>query len=132
MRAKKNGFTLLEMLVVMVVIAILSGLGVTGYRMAQRQAKEGCAKADIERLRTALEEYRVEFGRYPQQGTSINIADLSDVGFLTNAVEDVVLVDPWGNGYRYQCSAPFLYRIWSEGQDNTVAEDDIDPSKAGY
>ena len=55
------------------------------------------------------------------------------IGFLTNAVEDAALVDPWGNGYRYQCSEPFLYSIWSAGQDalsGTV--DDVDPSKVGY
>jgi general secretion pathway protein G len=137
MGVKKRGFTILELLAVMVIIAILTGLGAKGYNLARRKSKETRAKADIEKLRTTLEEYRVKYGNYPVQDPVGPFGNLSDIDFLTNSVEGVSLVDPWGNEYRYyRDSDPrnrFLYKIWSEGQDaSDGTEDDIDPSQAGY
>ncbi len=133
---KRDGFTLLELLVVMAIIAILAGLGAKGYRLAKRTAKESRAKAEIEKIRTALEEYRVEYGAYPVQDSGGSFGGLAEIGDLTNAVEGVQLTDPWGNAYQYQRSAGaqnrFLYRIWSMGQDPDSAVDDIYPSNAGY
>jgi general secretion pathway protein G len=128
----KQGFTLLELLVVMAIIAILAGLGAKGYSLARRQAKEGQAKADIEKLRTALNEYRVEFGRYPQQQYPAELSRLVEINDLTNLVEDIELIDPWGNPYQYVCTNRFLYSIWSEGQDTETGKDNINPSRAGY
>lgn len=124
MVGKKRGFTILELLAVMAIIAILAGLGARGYSLAKRQAKESRAKAGIEKLRNLLNEYRVEYGRYP--------ASLSDIGPLTNSVEGIEWTDPWSNDYQYLCTNRFLYRIWSEGQDAATDDDNIDPSKPGY
>ena len=136
MGEKKRGFTILELLVVMAIIAILAGLGARGYNLAKRKAKESRAKADIEKLRTILNEYRVEFGDYPESEAEVSFRDLGEIRFLTNAVEGVALVDPWGSEYQYQRSSGpqnrFLYRIWSEGQDTEIDDDNIDPSKPGY
>lgn len=136
MVGQKRGFTLLELLVVMAIIAILAGLGAKGYNLAKRQAKESRAKADIEKLRTALGEFRVEHGAYPKQDPAGRFRTLPDIDFLTNAVEGVSLVDPWGNDYQYYRASGsqnrFLYRIWSEGQDTGTDTDNIDPSKPGY
>jgi len=129
MAGRKSGVTLLELLVVMAILAILAGLGVKGYTFARRQAKEALAKSEIEKLRNALEEFRVQFGRYPQQETPGGIPRLDD---LTNAVDDVELTDPWGRPYQYVCTDRFLYSIWSEGQDVQEDSDNIDPSKPGY
>ena len=129
---KRRGFTLLELLTVMVIIAVLSGLGAGGYSLARRQAKESRAKVDLEKWRAALNEYRVELGSYPAQNPGAPIRSVSAIGFLTNAVEGVESIDPWGNAYQYQCTNRFAYRIWSEGQDTETDDDNIDPSKTGY
>lgn len=124
MVGKKCGFTLLELIAVMAIIAILAGLGAKGYNAARHQAKESRAKAEIEKLRNLLNEYRVEYGRYP--------ATLFDIGPLTNSVEGLEWIDPWGHDYQYLCTNRFLYTIWSEGQDSSTDADNIDPSKLGY
>lgn len=125
----KRGFTLLELLAVMAIIVLLAGLGAKGYRLARRQAKEGRAMAELETLRNALNEYRVEFGRYPRQDPADGFRALPEIGFLTNAVEGAVLEDPWGEPYRYVCTNRFLYTLWSVGQDGSDGtEDDIGPS----
>jgi general secretion pathway protein G len=133
---KKQGFTLLELLVVMAIIALLAGLGSRGYSLSRRKARESRAKADIEKLRNALMEYRVEFGAYPVADSDTDFGRLGEIGYLTNAVEGVSLIDPWGRPYQYRRSAGsqhrFLYSIWSEGQNSETDDDNIDPSKAGY
>ena len=128
----RSGFTMLELLAVMVIVSILIGLGAKGYSLARRQAKESRAKAEIETLRTALNEYRVENGRYPAQASSVGFKDLTEITKLTNAVEGASLFDPWGHAYQYQSTNRFRYRIWSEGQDMESASDNIDPSLLGY
>lgn len=126
------GFTLLELIVVMAILAILAGLGAGGYRLARRSAKEGQAKAEIELLRTALEEYRVEYGRYPEQFSGGNFSSMGELGKLTELIEISVIDDPWGRPYQYQSTNRFLYRVWSEGENLASDTDNIDPSQVGY
>jgi len=124
MTAHRRGFTLLELLAVIAIIAILSGLGVKGYTLSRRKAKESQAKTAIEILRTALVEYRIEYGAYP--------ADLSDLNELNNQTGTLEFNDPWKNPYQYECSDRFLYRIWSEGADQETTADNIEPTETGY
>ncbi|WP_372808820.1 type II secretion system protein GspG [Pontiella sp.] len=130
-RGRRRGFTLLELLAVLVVVAVLIGLGAKGYRFAQRQAKESCALAEIGIFGNALNEYRAEYGRYPEQTTADGVSALPELDELKRLAEGVVPVDPWGNEYQYVCTNRFLYRIWSKGQDAINAEDDISPFNPG-
>lgn len=132
MSGSRVGFTLLELIVVMAILALLAGLGAGGYRLARRSAKEGQAKAEIEQLRMALDEYRVEFGRYPEQFSDGDFADIAEISTLTDLAGTMVLSDPWGRAYQYQSTNRFLYNIWSEGEDAEMDDDNIDPSRIGY
>lgn len=127
-----QGFTLIELLAVLAIIAILAVVGSKGYDYARRQAKESRAKAELEKLRLALDEFRVEYGRYPEQTTASGFRNLAAIKLLTNSVEGIDLVDPWGRDYQYQCTNRFLYRIWSMGQNADTDADDIEPSKTEY
>lgn len=123
------GFTLLELLVVLLIIGILISLGAGGYSLARRSAKEGQAKADIELLRNALEEYRVEYGSYPPA--------VGPVAVITNFLSPLVsgelqAVDPWGRDYQYSSTNRFSYLIYSQGIDAEDDADNIDPSRVGY
>lgn len=135
-RASRKGFTLLELLAVLAILAVLIGLGAKGGSLARREAKVGRAKADIGLIRNALEEFRVQYGQYPEMDVAGGIDRLPELGFLTNAVPDIALEDPWGNYYQYYRGGHqtnrFLYRIWSKGADPGSDADDIDPSKPGY
>ena len=137
MAVARRGFTLIELLVVMVIIVLLIGLGVGGYGHARREARESAAKAGIEKLRTALTEYRAEYGGYPPHPSSA-FSDMLDslpteqTDAFFDSVDGLELMDPWGRPYQYLSTNRFLYSIWSTGQDETDGSDDIDPSKAGY
>lgn len=126
-----SGFTLLELLAVIAIVALLIGIGVKGYSLAQRSAKEALALADLEKLGLALNEHRVEFGRYPEQETAGPVPRLD---FFSETVEDLQWIDPWGGAYQYLCLATnrFVYRLWSTGQDPEYDGDNIESSTSGY
>lgn len=105
----------------MAIIGILMALGTGGYSVAKRRAKMGQARADLEKVRNALEEYRAEYGYYPDATSMANL--LSDC--LTNTVDQLQQTDPWGNDYEYLRSSRFVYQVWSTGERVENAADDI-------
>lgn len=60
-----NGFTLIELLVVITIIAFLAVIGIVAFGNAQKQARDGRRRADIEAIATALESNRTSAGQYP-------------------------------------------------------------------
>ena len=129
---------MLELLAVLAIIAILAGIGFGGYRLASREAKNGRATAEIEKLRAALEEFRVEYGRYPASVGTNSMAELvtalspQQAKLLTSSVEGLEFFDPWGNAYRYLCNNRFSYSLWSGGLDPDDTGDNIGSSSREY
>lgn len=60
-----KGFTLIELMVVVTIIAFLSVIGIVAFTNAQKQARDGRRRADIEAIATALESNRTSDGKYP-------------------------------------------------------------------
>ena len=71
---KRGGFTLVELLVVMTIIAILLGLGLVSYQGAHKSARDGRRKADLEEIRSALEMYRADESSYPTASGDVDSA----------------------------------------------------------
>lgn len=69
-RKLRRAFTLVEMLVVMVIIAILAGLILSGAGFAQKTAAKKRAKTEIAAMEAALESYKADNGIYPRSGAS--------------------------------------------------------------
>ncbi len=63
--AGSAGFTLVEILVVISIIAILAGLSMSGLLVGRQSGEEGAVKANIINLVSSLEQYAVEHGDYP-------------------------------------------------------------------
>jgi len=68
---KKNGFTLVELIVVIAIIGVLVSLGYTNYQTSLARARDGKRKGDLEQIRSALEMYRTDNQAYPA-GTLIS------------------------------------------------------------
>jgi general secretion pathway protein G len=66
---KNSGFTILEILVVVAIIAILTTLGMVSYTQVNKRARDGKRRADLEQVRSALVLYRVDNGSYPSSIT---------------------------------------------------------------
>lgn len=104
---KHAGFTLLEVMVVMVIIGILAALIVPNVMGRLDDAKIVAAKSDIAGLSQGLKLYRLDNGRYPtsEQGlaalvTKPNTEPLPQ-NWKTNGYLDKLPKDPWGHDYKY-------------------------------
>lgn len=65
MKSSKSGFTLIEILVAMTIVAVLMGLALVSYQGARKSARDGKRKVDLEQVRSALEMCRADTGSYP-------------------------------------------------------------------
>ncbi len=108
----EKGFTLIELMIVIVIIGILATLLVPKIMEAPEEAKRTKAKADIKTIESALKLYKIDTGNYPttEQGLDalIRKPDMAPVpkrwregGYLEG---DSVPKDPWGNPYYYTAS----------------------------
>jgi len=65
---RTRGFTLIELLIVVAIIAILAAIAVPNFLEAQTRAKVSRAKTDMRTISTALESYKIDTNKYPEQG----------------------------------------------------------------
>ena len=133
---RRLGFTLVELMTVIAIIGILAGLilGIAGY--AARKADRSKAIAELEKIKGALEEYRLEFGAYPSLAGPLTNAVFNAVrnrltNSMRNAVTDLQFIDPWGNGYEYKQASDYSYALWSVGANSLDAGDDISSEMGG-
>lgn len=151
LKSQVSGFTLIELLVVVTIIGIFAGivLGVSG--LVTQKGDRARAIADMEKIKNALEEFRIAYGNYPVNVTASDSANLIDslwvrpqsegkkpfitAKFLTNAATASAFLDPWGNSYHYlhrsgppyadQNNSKFGYDLWSLGPNSVSNTDDI-------
>jgi len=99
---KKNGFTFIEILVSVTIIAVLIAIGVASYASVNRRARDAKRKSDLEQIRSALEQYRADFGSYPDTGASGWFDSFPDgddwIDDLTPAYMDNLPADPKNSG----------------------------------
>lgn len=62
---RRQGFTFIEMLVVVTLIGILSLIGVANFRVANQKSRDGRRQGDLQQIRAALELYRTDQNAYP-------------------------------------------------------------------
>lgn len=108
-----KGFTLLELLVVLVILGLLAGLVGPGVIRQLGGAKSNTAKLQIKDLAGKLDIYKLEVGRYPttQEGLQALVQAPSGVaGWNGPYINAAQAKDPWGNDYRFA----------SPGQHNTT------------
>ncbi len=104
-RRREDGFTLLELLVVMVIIGLLAGLVAPRYFGQLGKSNTKVAKAQINALEQALDQFRLDVGRYPtsEEGLeSLNQAPADVEGWSGPYLKKGIPLDPWGRAYLYQ------------------------------
>ena len=134
MRAAR-GFTLLELLVVVLIIGLLTGI--VGPRLMGQigRSEVTAAKAQIDSLDKAVQAYRLDMGQYPanDQGLrALMAAPGADTRWRGPYMKNAIPNDPWGMAYQYRMpgSGGRDYDIVSLGRDKTTggSGDDADIS----
>jgi general secretion pathway protein G len=102
---KSRGFTLLELLVVMVIIGLLVGYVAPMYFKQVGKSEIKVARAQIESFGKALDQYRLDTGHYPttEQGLAALVAKPTDEARWDGPyLKKGVPLDPWGSAYTYK------------------------------
>lgn len=120
--SSQSGFTLIEIMVVMVIIAILASLIVPRVINRPDEARRVAARTDIATIDQALKLYRLDNGRYPSTEQGLNALVTKPVAEPVpgnwKPYLDFLPKDPWGKPYQY--SNPGQHGeidIWSFGAD---------------
>ena len=109
--ADRRGFTLIEIMVVMVILGILAGLIIPRIMGRPEEARRTKARIQIESIETALKLYKLDNGLYPTTDQGLQaLVQPPSVGKLANAWREGgylekgrVPKDPWDNEYVYLC-----------------------------
>jgi general secretion pathway protein G len=129
----QDGFTLIEMMVVILIIGLLALMIVPRLKGVADRAKRTKAQADIAELKQALDRYYLDNGSYPtsDQGLQALITPPTSGRVPTNYEEGGYIEklpdDPWGHPYVYQSDGS-TYVLKSYGPDGVQSQDDIDGS----
>ncbi len=119
---QQEGFTLIEIMVVILILGLLATLVVQSLRGATDKAKRTKAMADIAELKTALDRYYIDNGSYPssEQGLQALVTPPSQGTQTANYEEGGYIRripnDPWNNPYAYQSDGN-NYTLKSLGAD---------------
>ena len=123
-----RGFSLIELLVVIIILGLLAGL--VGPRLFGRvgQSKQAAARAQIELFSAALDQYRLDVGSYPPSGAGLDALVKNPNAQNWNGPylkKNLVPVDPWGKPYLYKCCPGDHgdYDIWTLGADGAPGGD---------
>jgi general secretion pathway protein G len=118
------GFTLVEIMVVVVIIGLLATVVVLNVLPSQDRARIEKARADIGRIEQAVEMFRLDMGRYPTTDEGLEVlvtapgdarlaARFPEGGYINRLPED-----PWGGSYQYMSPGEHgRFDVWSHGAD---------------
>jgi general secretion pathway protein G len=137
-RSNQDGFTLIEIMVVILILGLLATIVVQSLRGATDKAKRVKAQADIAELKTGLDRYYLDAGSYPttDQGLQSLVAAPSGgnvpANYESGGYLQSIPKDPWGNAYYYQSDGN-SYVLKSFGADGVEGGEgknaDIDGSQ---
>jgi general secretion pathway protein G len=133
MQSKQQGFTLLEIMIVVGIIVILLGLAISKIGNPTGFAKQTAVRADVQAIGTQLQLYDSMNGFYPttEQGLQALVTQPSTDPKPARWYQlfKQAPKDPWGSDYVYRCPGqrnPSSYDLYSAGPDRRADTDDDD------
>lgn len=136
-RRLERGFTLVELLVVLAILALLVAITTPQVLKYLARAKVDTARIEIKNLSTALDLFLIDVGRYPTQQEGLE-ALVTNPGALERwhgpyLKATSVPLDPWGRAYQYRVPGQQSdFDVYTLGPDaNATGESSAPPAKEG-
>jgi general secretion pathway protein G len=133
--SRRGGFSLIELLLVLVILAILAAVVVPKFTGRSEDARIAAAKTDVSQMETAIDMFEQDAGRFPSTSEGLTVLTRqqglgSDVkAWKGPYLKREVPTDPWGNPYVYRQPGNVNttgYDLFSMGKDGKEGnEDDI-------
>jgi general secretion pathway protein G len=121
---KHRGFTLLELMVVLLILALIASIAAPQVTKHLRKAKVETARIQVEALGAAVDSFNIDTGRFPTTEESLKALVEKPSGLETwdgpYIKKKESLIDPWGKPYKYRhpgTGAGHEYDIYSLGSD---------------
>ncbi|HTZ11323.1 MAG TPA: type II secretion system major pseudopilin GspG [Candidatus Margulisiibacteriota bacterium] len=128
---RKKGFTLIELMLVVIIIGALVAMVMPRLTGRSEQARITAARADVQaNIATALKMYEIDNGSFPSTEDGLN-ALLTKPGSVSNwngPYLEKKPIDPWGREYKYKSPGEHRsadYDLYSLGKDGVESADDI-------
>ncbi len=128
---RRRGFSLMELLLVLVILGVLAALVVPKFANRSQQARETAAKSGVSSIETALGAFEIDNGRYPSTEEGLEALISAPAGleswrgpYLNRGMPK----DPWGNDYVYRYPGQLSggdFDLYSLGPDGREGNDDI-------
>lgn len=123
MRSRRNrAFTLIELMVVVLILAVLAALVVPRIVGAGDQAKFKAAQSEVSTYKGLLDRFHLDVGRYPTTEEGLEALHTAPSGTEGKwgpqpYTDKTTFLDPWGNPYVYEADGTSDYVLKSYGQD---------------
>jgi len=131
-RPVHSAFTLIELLLVLVILAVLAAVVVPKFTGRSEQARLTAAKTDISAIDGAIDQFEVDNGRYPTNEEGLGALITAPAGLQEwhgpYLKRNAIPVDPWGNPYQYRYPGTHNatgYDLFSMGKDGHEGNDDV-------
>ncbi len=115
---KEKGFTLVELMVVIIILAVLTGIAIPSYLALRNRARIQATRSEMQNIATALEMYAADNDTYPPAATWS--AAIVAGGFM----DPVPTTDAWTTPLVYVLVSSSSYSLTSWGPDTVIAAGD--------
>lgn len=125
---RRRGFTLVEVMVVVIVIGVLAALVVPTFLNRSEKARRAVAKQQLASIENAINLFQQDYSRFPETLDELvtRPADVSDEQFSPPTLKPKNLVDPWGNQFVFRYPGEHwtfdLYSMGADGQPGGEGE----------